>query len=197
LSNQLPSALWKAILAGHAPCRFLACAVLLTAFGCAGSESKPVWVEASDSNLPASTTFGWENGDAEPIAIVDRNIRTAIRAQLLARGYEESTENPDFLMDYETLEKDAIERGNPVRIGIGVGSYGGNVGGRVGTSVDVGEKDKVVQQLRISIHALDPERDREIWAGTTTALPERPDAPAVERAIAELMVGFPARNHRD
>lgn len=171
----------------------LICIALLTAFGCAGPESKPVWVEASDSNLSSSTTFGWESGDAEPIAIVDRNIRNAIRAQLLARGYQESTDNPDFLMDHETLEKDAVEHGNPVRIGIGVGSYGGSVGGRVGTSVDVGEKDKVVQQLRIAIRAIDPARDREIWAGTTTALSERPDAAAVERAVTGVMAGFPAR----
>ena len=171
--------------------------VVLTgaAAGCASDAgNKPVWVSASDADIPALETFGWDGpADVAPVTILDNQIRDALRAQLLSKGYSETSENPDFLIAHETIEHDALKKGNPVRIGIGVGSWGGNVGGSVGTSVDVGEKDKMVQQLKLQVHALDPDRDREIWAGTSAVLPERPDSAAVNRAVVDLMTGFPAK----
>ncbi len=166
-----------------------------TLIGCAGDAgNKPVWVSASDSDIPALATFGWDGpADVAPVTILDNQIRDALRTQLLAKGFTETSENPDFLISHETIEHDALKKGNPVRIGFGVGSWGSNVGGSVGTSVDVGEKDKMVQQLKLQVHALDPERAREIWAGTSAVLPERPDAAAVNQAVVDLMTGFPAK----
>ena len=166
-------------------------AILLTLMGCASApENKPVWVAASDVDFAALNTFGWENGMA-PATIIDTEIRSAIRNELTAKGYQEATINPDFLIAHETLERDAIKQGNPVRIGIGVGSWGGNVGGRVGTSVDVGEKDKMVHELRIAIHMLDASGEREIWTGTSGAMPERPVAEAISMAVSALLEAFP------
>jgi hypothetical protein len=163
--------------------------------GCAsGPDSKPVWVSASDADFSAFDSFGWAGPEREPATILDSQIRDAIRTQLLAKGYTEAAGEPDLLIRHETIEKDALKQGNPVRIGIGVGSWGGNVGGSVGTSVDVGEKDQLVQQLQIAIHALDPGEDREVWAGNTAALPERPDSAAVNRAVSSLLEGFPGKN---
>ena len=167
--------------------------VLITALGCAGStDSKPHWVEASDVDIPAFTTFGWASGaDTRPAAILDRQIRDAIRVQLAQKGYRESTDAPEILVDHETIEQDAVEQGNPVRIGIGVGSWGGNVGGSVGTSVDVGEKDRIVQELRVNIRVLALSEDREVWNGTTAPMEERPNSDAIERAVACLLREFP------
>jgi hypothetical protein len=166
-------------------------AMLLTLIGCASATSdKPVWVAASDVDFAALNTFGWENS-AAPATIIDTEIRSAIRNELAAKGYQEALNNPDFLISHETLERDAIKQGNPVRIGIGVGSWGGNVGGSVGTSVDVGEKDKMVHELRIAVHMLDANGEQEIWTGTSGAMPERPVAEAVSAAVAELLEAFP------
>lgn len=166
-------------------------AILLTLLGCAsGSNEKPVWVAASDVDFTVLETFGWENS-ATPGTIIDTEIRSAIGKELTAKGYQEVAANPDFLVTHETLERDAIKQGNPVRIGIGVGSWGGNVGGSVGTSVDVGEKDKMVHELRIAIHMLDAAGEREIWTGTSGAMPERPVAEAVNAAVSELLEAFP------
>jgi hypothetical protein len=168
--------------------------VLTTALGCSTPDSAPHWVEASDIDVAAFTTFGWASGaETLPAALIDRQIRDAIRAQLVGKGYQESARTPEFLVEHETLERDAVEQGNPVRIGIGVGSWGGNVGGSVGTSVDVGEKDRVVQELRVNIRVLARSEDREIWNGTTAPMAERPGAEAVERAVTSLMRNFPDR----
>jgi hypothetical protein len=171
-------------------------AILLTLIGCASAPGdEPVWVAASDVDFADLHTFGWETSDA-PVTIIDTEIRSAIRNGLIAKGYQETTTNPDFLVSHETLERDAIKQGNPVRIGIGVGSWGGNVGGSVGTSVDVGEKDKMVHELRIAIYMLDANGEREIWTGTSGAMPERPIAEAVSAAVAELLEAFPMRGNR-
>lgn len=171
----------------------LCAAILLTLFGCAGDpSSKPVWVAASDVDFTTLDTFGWQSG-ATPATIIDTEIRSAIRSALTTKGYQETTADPDFLVAHETVERDAIKQGNPVRIGIGVGSWGGNVGGSVGTSVDVGEKDKMIQELRIAIHMLDSAGEREIWTGTSGAMPERPVAEAVAAAVAELLEAFPSK----
>lgn len=190
-STTLPSVRWRTTSLRIAGINLL----LLTVLGCAGTpDSKPVWAEASDVDITAFTTFSWaSNADTPPAALLDRKIRDAIRSQLVLKGYRESIGTPDILVDHETIERDAVEQGNPVRIGIGVGSWGGNVGGSVGTSVDVGDKDRVVQQLRVNIRVVAPSEDREVWNGTTSPMEERPGADAVERAVVALMEEFPGR----
>lgn len=170
-------------------------AILSALVGCAGNQNaKPVWMEASDANIPAYTTFGWANSpDSPPVAIIDRQIRDAIRSQLLAKGYQESSTAPEILVEHETFERDAVQQGNPVRIGIGLGSWGGNVGGSVGTSVDVGEKNKVVQQVQVNVRVLSEAEGREVWNGTSTPMQASPAANEVERVVIRLMREFPAR----
>jgi len=127
------------------------------------------------------------------VTILDNQIRAAVRAELVARGYREADDAPDFVVHHETIEGEAVEQGSPVRIGIGIGSWGGRVGGSVGTSVDVGGKDRVLQQQRIALRVLEPNERRELWVGTTAVLDERPDPAAIDRAVAALMKAFPGR----
>lgn len=170
--------------------------LLLGALGCAGSSApKPRWVEAPDSNLAAAETFGWLDRSGEPpVTILDNQIRDAIRADLVKKGYVEASETPDFVVGHETFESAAVQQGNPVRIGIGVGSWGGSGGGSVGTSMDVGDGEKVVQQITVTIRAVDPDDDREVWIGTTAPMSEQPDTPTVTRTVGGVMKGFPGRN---
>jgi len=171
--------------------------VLLSTLGCAGGgQPKPQWTSAVDVDIPAYSTFGWADGTrGPPVSIIDNQIRNAVRAELLKKGYVEAADAPDFLVDHETIEQETVQKPNPVTIGIGVGSWGGNVGGSVGTSVDVGGKEGVRQENRIAIRVTDPELDREVWAGTTTTLEERPDTNAVDRAVAGVLQGFPGKRN--
>lgn len=168
-------------------------ALLATLNGCASTkESKPQWVQASDVDISAYSTFEWAEGFREPPeSIIDNQIRDALHTELIRKGYVETSDAPDFLVSYEAVEEDAVERRNPVSIGIGMGTWGGNVGGSVGTSVDVGEGDRVRHQQRITIRALDPESKREVWIGVTAPLVEQPDAASVNRAVVGVMKGFP------
>lgn len=172
-------------------------ALLICAFGCAGgAKPKPQWAEAADVDIPAYTTFGWDDGArGPPVAILDSQVRTSVRAELLKKGYVEALDAPEVLVSHETIEQEVVQDPNPVRIGIGVGSWGGNVGGSVGTSVGVGGKEGVRQENRVTIRVVDPRLNREVWIGTTTTLDERPEADAVGRAVAGVMKGFPAKRN--
>lgn len=169
--------------------------LLLSVLGCASDPgAKPQWATSDEIDVAGLDTFGWaDRGGKPPVTILDNEIRDAIRAQLTEKGYVESAESPDFLVSHETVEREAVEQGNPVRIGIGIGTWGGNVGGSVGTSVDVGEGDRVRQQLRIAVRALEAEDRREAWVGITAPLEPQPEAPAIDEAVAELMKEFPDR----
>lgn len=169
-------------------------ALSLTLIGCAGAESRPQWTQAPDIELAGHATFDWADRDGKPpVTILDNRIRTALRNELTAKGYVEAQDDPDFLISHETVERESARSGSPVRIGIGVGTRSGNVGGSVGTSVDVGEGSGPRQQLRVTVRALEPADRREAWVGETAALDPQPEERALERAIGSLMKGFPER----
>lgn len=170
-------------------------ALLFLLLGCAaGGGPKPEWATAPDADIAGLAQFGW--GDAagsRPLTVFETQVRNAVRAALLEKGYVESADAPDFLIGYEAVEYESTTRSPPVSIGIGVGSWGGNVGGSVGTSVGLGGKTTEHLQQRLTLRAVDAARTAELWIGTTGVLTEQPDAAAIERAVAAVMRGFPAR----
>ncbi len=72
-------------------------------------------------------------GTDEPLRLLDRNIRGSITAELQRRGYAESQDGADLRIYYETASADKVET-NPVQVGVGIGSWGGNFGGSVNMS---------------------------------------------------------------
>jgi len=147
-------------------------------------------------NLASYATFGWSLPAAggvpdAPMRMLDINIRTAIRAEMTRRGYREDEANPELRIDYETAAQDRI-RSSPVRIGIGMGSWGGNVGGSVSMGTPSVES---YQEGRLVIHIADAARNQEVWYGTVSGKVDRSklDAAAVARVVALAMEGFPLR----
>ena len=84
---------------------------------------------------------------------------------------------------------------NPVRIGVGMGSWGGNIGSEVSASVPIGSEGvTTTQETRLTIRAVDQKSNREVWVGTTTGdIKQGLDAGVVEKAVAGMLDGFPAR----
>lgn len=162
--------------------------------GCAAPGPKPEWVEVPDADIAGQTTFGWEGGPSEqPRSILDTRIRDALRNELLGKGYAESAEAPDLVLDWDVVAHEELKGASPVSIGIGIGSWGSNVGGSVGASVPVGGGEDARVTNRITIRAISSKDNREVWMGTTTAIGEAPDASEVEAAVAGVIKGFPAR----
>jgi hypothetical protein len=174
--------------------------VLLSVFlGCAGgSGPKTEASVAPDVDLAAYSTFSVSSTTPreQPLSILDARVRDAVRSELVSKGYQEVEEGPDLEVTFDTA--DYVEektKGSPMRIGVGIGSWGGNVGGGVGTSMPVGSERVVAEhETRITLRAVDPRANREVWVGTAAGLAGGDLASGeVEKAVARTLADFPSK----
>jgi hypothetical protein len=172
----------------------LAC-VMLT--GCAAAPPQPESMRDPTANFASYRTFGWAPapgvaGTDAPLQLLDRNIRESIAAEMRRKGYQESAESPDLRIAYETTSAEKIES-QPVRVGVGVGSWGGNVGG----SVSVGSPSvRNYKEGTLVIRAIDSARNAEVWQGRIASrLSNGSTEPAaIASAVGTAMRDFPARS---
>jgi len=178
--------------------------VLVLLLGCAsGAPPKREAVTAPGADLAAYATFGWQPAGAAsraaeaPLSIPDANVQDAIRAQLVEKGYREVESQADFLVSFETSTYLAEKTSNPVRIGVGMGSWGSHVGGGVSTSMPVGKEGVTTdQETHLSIRAVDRKSNREVWVGTASGgMGQGLDADSVAKAVAKTMKDFPSRRN--
>jgi hypothetical protein len=177
--------------------------LLFVLLGCASGPWQTESTTAPGADIAAYASFGWRSasdgaGDATepPLSIPDANLlRNAIRAQLIEKGYREVEETPDFLVGFEATAHVKEKAPNPIRIGVGMGSWGGNVGGGVSTSAPVGSEGvTTTRETRLTIRAVDQKSNQEVWVGTATGeIEPGTDADAVEKAVAGTLERFPAR----
>jgi hypothetical protein len=166
--------------------------------GCASPPPKPETMRDPQANFANYRTFGWTatgttDANDPPLALLDRNIREAIAAELQRRGYTEAPAGtaPDLRIAYETASAEKLEN-NPVRVGVGVGSWGGNVGG----SISVGSPSvRNYQEGTLVVHAVDTARNAEVWQGRVSKKITKGslDPAAVRQSVATAMQSFPAR----
>ena len=76
---------------------------------------------AAGVNFSNYKTFGWANGSGEIVEdsadndIVDNNIKNAISKQLESKGWKETNQNPDVILDYNVMvEKGVRQASQPV-----------------------------------------------------------------------------------
>ena len=148
------------------------------------------------ANFAAYRSYGWAPaaapaGDDAPLQLLDKNIRSAIAAEMKRKGYAESQDNPDLRVAYETAKAEKVEN-NPVRIGVGVGGYGGNMGGSVG----VGSPSiRSFTEGTLVIHAIDASKNAEVWQGSISGKLTKGsvEPPAIQHAVSTAMRDFPGR----
>jgi len=171
----------------------LACVMLA---GCAATPPQPESMRDPTANFSSYRTFGWApapgvSGTDAPLQLLDRNIRESIVAEMRRKGYEESAESPDLRIAYETASTEKIES-QPVRVGVGVGSWGGNVGG----SINVGTPSvRNYKEGTLVIHAIDSARNAEVWQGRIASRLSKgsTEPAAIAAAVGTAMRDFPAR----
>ena len=166
--------------------------------GCASTQPQPESMRDPQANFAAYQTFGWTAGASvddtdAPLKLLDGNLRSAIAAELQRRGYTAAVPGttPDLLITYETASEQKLEN-NPVRVGIGVGSWGGNVGG----SVNVGSPSvRNYQEGTLVVHAIDTARNAEVWQGRVSKKITKgsTEPAAVAQAVAVAMRDFPGK----
>jgi hypothetical protein len=171
--------------------------------GCASQAPQPTSMRDPQANFSTYKTFAFDAkgrtdpaGAQQPLSILDQNIRAAITSEMTARAYSEAPAGTtaDLLVAYETAKAETIKN-NPFRVGIGVGSWGGNVGGGVSTSTPGA---KQVTEGTLVIHAIDQAREAAVWEGRVTRELSKAgaDPAVVQGAVAEVFKDFPPRNQR-
>jgi hypothetical protein len=108
------------------------------------------------------------------------------------RGYVEDQASPHLRIAYETTSAEKVES-NPVRVGVGVGSWGGNLGG----SVSVGSPSlRNYREGTLVIHAIDSGRNAEVWQGRVSGRVSKGslEPAAISTAVSTAMRDFPARS---
>jgi hypothetical protein len=166
--------------------------------GCASQPKQPQSMRDPQADFDAFKTFGWyrdANPDAAapPVSLLDSNIRAALKAELTRKGYQEAAAGaaPDLQVDYETARAEKI-KSNPIRIGVGVGSWGSSGGG----GVSVGSPGaRSVDEGTLVVHVIDPKRKAEVFEGRASRELNKSNAdPAVvQSAVADALRDFPAR----
>jgi hypothetical protein len=179
----------------------IALGLAILAVGCASQAPQPTSMRDAQADFSAYETFALQDGpsggdSSTSVTIVEGYIRAAITAELKRKGYVEAAAGtePDLRIEYEAASEKKLKN-NPFRIGVGVGGYGGNVGGGVG----VGSSSvKNVTEGTLVIHAIDPARKAEVWQGRASReLGKGNVEPAVVQAgVAELLRDFPARSRQ-
>src|SRR5690349_25131750 len=85
-------------------CAFAGFSLILLG-GCATAPPPVHSMQDSQANFGSFATFGWRNAeDAQPLSILDSDIRAAIGGELQRKGYAQAAAgtNPDLLLHYET-----------------------------------------------------------------------------------------------
>jgi hypothetical protein len=173
----------------------VACSLVLLAACAATPPPQPVSMRDPGANFGNYKTFGWYQGSSsadQPVRLLDQNIRAAITDEMQRRGYTLTDTNPDLRLAYETSSQDKIEN-NPVRVGVGVGSWGGNFGG----SVSMGSPSiRNYKEGSLLIHAIDGARNSEVWQGGISSRLTHGslEAAAIRQAVGTAMRDFPRRS---
>ena len=180
--------------------RFFAVVALALSLLTACAQTKPSKPEASidpNADIPAYKTFGWQPTQNTLVSTdvtqrkFDESIRAAIATDLTRKGYAETATDPDFTVAYEVVAYEAT-KSSPFSVGVGMGSWGGNVGTSVG--VGTGGSSKSVQETRLNIRAADRKADKEVWVGTMTSGIAPGASPSdVNGVVTQTLKDFPAR----
>jgi hypothetical protein len=180
--------------------RFIGLGLLASALvaGCASPPPQPETMRDPSANFSAYRTFGWTAGgvtDASeaPVRLLDANLRAAISDAMKRKGYVEASAGtaPDLRLAFETASAEKIEN-NPVRVGVGMGSWGGNFGG----SVSMGSPSiRNYKEGTLVIHAIDNARNAEVWQGRVSGKVTKGslEPAAINQAVMTAMADFPVR----
>src|SRR4051812_37247504 len=97
---------------------------LILAVGCTSAPPPVQSMKSQEADFNSFKTFAWAkdaDASAQPLSILDSNVRAAITGELQRKGYTEAAAgtNPDFLLRCETAVAEKI-KSNPFTFGIGI-----------------------------------------------------------------------------
>ena len=141
-------------------------------------------------------TYQFEKGTPAGQELIDKRIVDAIKGQLKARGFTETSSNPDVFVLYH-IALDKQQDISAYSTGPMYGGYGYGWGGGWGTTTtDVRVRDIVVGSLAIDM--VDAKKKQMVWRGLgtkeidTNAKPDKREK-NINKAVEKIMKNYPPK----
>ncbi|MDX1505256.1 MAG: DUF4136 domain-containing protein [Spongiibacter sp.] len=172
--------------------------ILLMLSACASNDSKVHTDYRPGTNFDRYQRFSWADdsgGDKSISPFILEHVREALAQELKTGLYQPAPQQADFLVRYYVAEAaNTIDR-SP-RIGIGLGSFTGNIGMSTSVGVPIGQ-DKVNRNIQILIHLLDAKTRTLSWQGAILMPLDDADPEAnqhrVHQSVAKIWSHFPPK----
>lgn len=172
----------------------LALACTATLAGCQGSRVVTDYDQSVDfSQYQQYSWLDERSGASEQFdPLLAKRVRDAVASELQARGLGESATEADFLVRFFVASSAAVSEPR-MRGGVGLGSFGSNVGMGVSLGFPLGGT-RVTQEAEVVIDFLDPQSRELTWRGREQVTLNN-DAEAttqrIRTAVAAIIAQFP------
>lgn len=164
-------------------------AVLLAA-GCSGISTTTDYDPAVD--FSAFSTFDWISSEGQIDNITSSRVRQSVNAALAAKGFSQSSDNPDVAVSYQ-VTTDQRRSFNTVNAGWGGGYRWGGWGMGMGSSTTT---EQVWSEGTLIIGIFDTGTKNLVWTGSATTDLDPSRSPQqrqelIDNAVNRMMRDFP------
>ena len=138
------------------------------------------------------TTYDWVDGQSEVDNITSSRIRQSVDAAMAAKGFSQSSSNPDLAISYQVSSAERRSF-NTVNAGWGGGYGWGGWGMGMGTSTTT---ENVWQEGSLILGIFDTATKNLVWTGTATTDIDGSRSPQqrqelIDSAVNKMMGDFP------
>ena len=143
-------------------------------------------------NFSAFSTYDWIDSEGEVDNLTSSRVRQSVDAALTAKGFTQSTSNPDLAVSYQITSAERRSF-NTVNTGWGGGYRHGGWGMSMGTSTTT---ENVWQEGSLILGIFDTGTKNLVWTGTATTDIDQSRSPQerqelIDSAVGKMMGDFP------
>jgi hypothetical protein len=143
-------------------------------------------------NFSAFSTYDWIDSEGQVDNITSSRVRSSVDAAMAAKGFTQSTSNPDLAISYQITSAERRSF-NTVNTGWGGGYRHGGWGMSMGTSTTT---ENVWQEGSLILGIFDTGTKNLVWTGTATTDIDQSRSPQerqelIDSAVGKMMGDFP------
>jgi hypothetical protein len=126
--------------------------------------------------------------------LIARRIVAAIKKNLIAKGYSQSSDNPDIKVDYLVTQRTSVSsRQSSVTFGLGGYGYRGGLG--MAYSVPMGDVQTYEEGV-LTINIVDARKNTLMWTGSSSRILGENETPetidqGINEIVSDILAKFP------
>jgi hypothetical protein len=143
-------------------------------------------------NFSTFSTYDWIDSEGQVDDITSSRVRQSVDAAMTAKGFTQSTSNPDLAVSYQVTSAERRSY-NTVNTGWGGGYRGAGWGMSMGTTTTT---ENVWQEGSLILGIFDTGTKNLVWTGTATTDLDPSRSPQerqelIDSAVSKMMGDFP------